>query len=126
MYFKEYRNFNLVTLKSLYIEKDFKEFESKETLKKKWKQWKRICLILFEIPKDKFPQIAFTSKLESEKRVNFDITKKFIKYSWKTLKFKGKIGDALLIHLMYVLKLRSGEIKFLRFEDLSDKDLFTF
>ena len=125
-YFKEYRDFDLDTLKSLYIEKDFKESERKETLKKKWKQWKRICLISFGVPKDKFPQIAFTSKLESQKRVNFDITKEFIKDAWKTLKFKGKIGDALLIHLMYALKLRTGEIRLLKFEDLSDKDLFTF
>ena len=128
-YFKEYRDFNLDTLKSLYIEKDFKESESKETLKKKWKQkkqWKRICLISFGVPKDKLPQITFTSKLESQKRVNFDIKKEFIKDVWKTLKFKGKIGDNLLIHLMYALKLRTGEIRLLRFEDLSDKDLFTF
>ena len=27
---------------------------------------------------------------------------------------------------MYALKLRTGEIRLLRFEDSSDKDLFTF
>ena len=90
------------------------------------KQWKRICLVSFGIPNDKFPQIAFTSKLESQKRVNFDITNEFIKDAWETLKFKGKIWDALLIHLMYALKLRTGVIRLLRFEDLSDRDLFTF
>ena len=92
------------TFKTLYIEKDFKESESKEKLKKKWK---RILLISFGVPKDKLLQIAFTSKLDSQKRVNFDITKEFIKDAWKTLKFKGKIRDELLIHLIYALKLRT-------------------
>ena len=44
----------------------------------------------------------------------------------ENFKVKGKIEDALLIHLMYALKLRTGETILLRFEDLSDKDLFTF
>ena len=64
--------------------------------------------------------------MKSQKRVNFDITKEFIKDAWKTLKFKGKIGDALLIHLMYAFILKTWEIRLLRFEGLSDKDLFTF
>ena len=64
--------------------------------------------------------------MENQKRVNFDITEEFIKDAWKTLKFKGKIGDALRIHLMYALKLRTEEIRLLMFEDSSDKDLFTF
>ena len=32
-YYNEYRNFDLEILKSLYIEKDFKQSESKETWK---------------------------------------------------------------------------------------------
>ena len=62
---KEYINFDLNRLKSRYIKKDFKESESKEKLKKKWMQWKSICLISFGVPKEKLLQIAFTSKLES-------------------------------------------------------------
>ena len=44
-YYNEYRGFDLEMLKSLYIEKDFKQSENKETLKKKWNQWRRICYI---------------------------------------------------------------------------------
>ena len=41
-YTSEYREFDLQILKSIYIEKDFKQSESQFTLIKKWKQWRRI------------------------------------------------------------------------------------
>ena len=41
-YSREYREFDLQMLKSIYIEKDFKQSESQLTLIKKWKQWRRI------------------------------------------------------------------------------------
>ena len=40
-YYQEYRGFDIDALKSHFIEKDFKKVETKETLIKKWKQWKR-------------------------------------------------------------------------------------
>ena len=33
---------------------------------------------------------------------------------------KGNTADALLLHLMYELGLRTGEVRYLKFEDLSD------
>ena len=119
-YYNEYKDFDLEILKSLYIEKDFKQSESKETLKKKWRQWRGICHISFGVSKDKFPKIAFTSKIKSPKGVSFEITKESIQDAWKTLTINGKIGDALLIHLMYVLGLKTKEIRLLKFEDVSD------
>ena len=82
-YYNEYRGFDLEMLKSLYIEKDFKQSENKETLKKKWNQWRRICYISFGVPKDKFPKITFTSKIKDQKKVNFEITKENIQDAWK-------------------------------------------
>ena len=41
-YSREYKEFDLQMLKSIYIEKVFKQSESKLTLIKKWKQWRRI------------------------------------------------------------------------------------
>ena len=119
-YCNEYKDFDLEILKSLYIEKDFKQSKSKVTLKKKWRQWKGICHISFEVSKDKPPKIVFTRKIKNPKGVSFEITKESIQIAWKTLTINGKIGDALLIHLMYVLGLKSKEIRLLKFEDVSD------
>ena len=40
----------------------------------------------------------------------------------KVLTSKGKISDALLIHIMYALGLKTGEVRYLRFEDVYNKD----
>ena len=120
-YYNEYRGFDLEMLKSLYIEKDFKQSEDKETLKKKWNQWRRICYISFGVPKDKFPKITFTSKIKDQKKVSFGITKEYIQDAWKALSASGKIEDALLIHLMYALGLRTGEIRLLKFDDVNNQ-----
>ena len=120
-YYNEYRGFDLEMLKSLYIEKDFKKSEDKETLKKKWNQWRRICYISFGASKDKFPKITFTSKIKDQKKVSFGITKEYIQDAWKTLSASGKIGDALLIHLKYALGLRTGEIRLLKFDDVNNQ-----
>ena len=41
-YSREFREFDLQMLTSIYIEKDFKQSESQFTLIKKLKQWRRI------------------------------------------------------------------------------------
>ena len=63
--------------------------------------------------------------MENNKIVHFDTTKDSIKDAWKILKENGKTRDALLIHLMYALGLRTGEVRLLKFEDVRDKDLLT-
>ena len=40
-------------------------------------------------------------------------------------KLSGKIEDVLLIHIMYSLRLRTEEIRLLKFEALNDQDLPT-
>ena len=35
---------------------------------------------------------------------------------------RGKTGDALLVHMMYVLGLKTGEVRLLRFEDVQNED----
>ena len=109
-------------LKPLYIEKDFKQSENKETLKKKWNQWRRICYISFGVPKDKFPKISFTSKIKDQKKVSLVIIKEYTQDARKTLSASGKIGDAFLIHLMYTLGLRTGEIRLLKFDDVNNQE----
>ena len=38
------------------------------------------------------------------------------------MKNKGKTGDALLIRLMYTLKLRTGEVRLMKFEDVKNQE----
>ena len=119
-YYIEYREFNLEMLKSLFIEKDLKQLETKETLIKKWKQWKRIWYISFGISKDNFPIIEFSSAKKAPKLANSKSVDEIVEEARNVLTSKGKTADALLIHLMYALGSRTGEVKYLRFEDVKN------
>ena len=119
-YYIEYREFNLEMLKSLFIEKGLKQLETKETLIKKWKQWKRIWYISFGISKDNFPIIEFSSNKKAQKLANSKSVDEIVEEVRNVLTSKGKTADALLIHLMYALGLRTGEVKYLRFEDVKN------
>ena len=46
--------------------------------------------------------------------------KEIIEHSWNVLTEKGDTADALLLHLMYELGMRTGEVRYLKFEDISD------
>ena len=120
-YSREYREFDLQMLKSIYIEKDFKQSESQLTLIKKWKQWRRIWVTSFGIPNDKFQKINFSSNTHNHKDIKFNKIKKIIESTCKTLKVKGKTGDALLVQLIFTLRLKISEIRLLRFEDVSNQ-----
>ena len=37
-------------------------------------------------------------------------------------KIKGKTGNAFLIRLIYTLKLRTGEVRLLKFEDVKNQE----
>ena len=97
--------------------------EGKETLKKKWKQWRRICQVSFGISKSNFPKIQFTSTAKTNKHVQLNLDKHDIENSWKTLANNGKIEDSLLMHIIYELGLRTGEVCLLRFEDIINQDI---
>ena len=107
-------------LKSLFIEKDLKQLETKETLIKKWKQWKRIWYISFGISKDNFPIIEFSSAKKAPKLSNSKSVGEIVEEARNVLTSKGKTADDLLIHLMYAPGLRTGEVKYLRFEDVKN------
>ena len=99
-YYREYKVFDLEILKSLYIQKDFMKSEIKETLKKKLKQWRRICQVTFGISKMNFPKIQFTSTAKTNKHVQLNLDKDDIENSWKTLANNEKIDDSLLMHII--------------------------
>ena len=107
-------------LKSLFIEKDLKQLETKETLIKKWKKWKRIWYISFDISKDNFPIIEFSSAKKAPKLANSKSVDEIVEEARNVLTSKGKTADVLLIYLMYALGLRTGEVKYLRFEDVKN------
>ena len=72
--------------------------------------------------KEDFPKIEFTSPKKEHKEVNYEYARETVENAWNTLSNKGKIGDALLIHLMYVLGLKTWEVRLLRFEDVEYTD----
>ena len=50
-YFAKYDKFNLTNLKLLYVEKDMSEVEYKETIKRKWKQRRRLATVVYGVRK---------------------------------------------------------------------------
>ena len=71
---------------------------------------------------NKYPKITFYSNANTQKKEKFVITSEFIQNVLKTLKNKGTTGDALLIHLMYTLKLRTGGVRLIKFEDVKNQE----
>ena len=89
-YSKMYDEFDLKKLKSIYIEKDLKELENKETLTKKWKQWRRIWMISYGVSQELFPKIRFSSKKKAKEQEIFKVSKEIIKEARETLSKKWK------------------------------------
>ena len=124
--YKEYSNmhddFDLKKLKSIYIEKDLKELENKETLTKKWKQWRRIWMISYGVSPELFPQIKFSSKKKAKEQESFTVSKEIIKEAWETLSKNGKHAESLMIYLMSAFELSPGDVRLLKFEDIALKN----
>ena len=123
--YKEYsqvhKEFDIKKLKSIYIEKDLKETENKDTLIKKWKQWRRIWMESYGITAEKFPQIIFSSKKNGKEYNCLHANKEIIEDAWDTLSKYGKSSDAIMIYFMFIYELCSEDIRFLKFEEQSSK-----
>ena len=117
-YFLKYDKFELTNLKLLYVERDMSEVENKETIKKKWKQWRRLATIIYGVKKDDFPIIKFSSKKKGKEQDHSAYDRELILNAWQTLSRNGKKADALLLHLMFALALRPVEARLLKFEDV--------
>ena len=121
-YHVEYKEFSLDNLKSFFIEIDYKKISCKDTLEKKWLQWRRIWEVFFGINKKDFPKIEFTSPNKEHKEVDYEFIRETVENAWNILSDRGKTRDALLVHMMYVLGLKTGEVRLLRFEDVQNED----
>ena len=121
-YFSKHDKFDLTSLKLHFIEKDLSEVENKETLKKKWKQWRRLSLIIYGVKKDEFPLIKFSSKKKGKEQDHSAYDRDLILKAWSTLSKQGNKSDALLLHLMFALALRPGEARLIKFEDVEFKN----
>ena len=117
-YFVKHDKFNLTDLKLLYVEKDMSEVENKETIKRKWKQWRRLATVVYGVRKEDFPVVKFSSKKKGKEQNHSAYDRELILDAWKTLSNKGNKVDALLLHLMFALALRPGEARLLKFEDV--------
>ena len=121
-YFSKHEKFDLTNLKLLYIEKDVSEVENKETIKRKWKQWRRLSTVIYGAKKEDFPLVKFSSKKKGKEQDHSAYDRELILNAWKTLSNKGNQVDALLLHLMFALALRPGEARLLKFEDVQFKN----
>jgi hypothetical protein len=75
--------------------------ESKSTLRKKWKQWKRLSRTSYGVPYNEFPKIIFSNKKRGREDDHAAFSKESIQEACKTLHDNGKSTDALLLHIMF-------------------------
>ena len=118
-YMKRFSTFNLFDLKAMYVEKDITNEETISTLKRKWKQWKRLCTTTFGIQPKDFPKIKFSSVKIGKEGDHAAFPKEVIEETCKRLYASGQIRSAIMVHLLFSLALRPGEVKFLKFEDIN-------
>lgn len=120
--YKEYMStvdhFDIKTLKSYFVEQDATNSQTKATLKRKWKQWFRLCKLSYGIKKDDFPSITFSNKKKGREQYHGALSKETIEYACRKLYDRGLNSDALMLHLMFACSLRPGEVKFLTFENV--------
>ena len=75
-YSKMFDEFDLIKLKSIYIEKDLKELEDKETLIKKWKQWRRFEWFNLEWVKNYFQKSNSQVKRKLKNKKSLKLVRK--------------------------------------------------
>ena len=103
----------------MYVEKDIANEETISTLKLKWKQWKRLCTTTFGIQPKDFPKIKFSSVKIGKEGDHSAFPKEVIEETCKRLYASEQIRSAIMVHLLFSLALRPGEVKFLKFEDIN-------
>ena len=84
-YHIEYKDFSIDSLKSFFIEKDYKKTSCNETLVQKWWQWRRICEVSFGVNREDFPKIEFTSPKKEHKQVDYELDRETVENAWNTL-----------------------------------------
>ena len=94
-YFSKHDKFDLKNLKLLY-QKGFKWNWEQRDIEKKWKQWRRLSLIVYGVKKDDFPVIKFSSKKKEKEQDHSAYDKDVILKAWNTLSKQGNKSDALI------------------------------
>ena len=77
---------------------------------------------LLDLIRKTFQKLNLHVQKKEHKEVDYEFVREIVENAWNTLSNKGKTGDALLIHLMYVRGLKTWEVRLLRFEDAEYKD----
>ena len=98
-------------LKSLFIEKYYEQLESKETLIKKLKQWKRIWTISFDVSEESFPVINFTREKKTHKKVEMIQLVKLLRMHVFLLQKKKKTRYIFNSFHIYKYIVKKGEEK---------------
>ena len=84
-YYVECKELSLDNLKSFYIELDYKKTSCKDTLEKKWLQWRRIWEVSIGVNKKDFPIIEFISPNKEHKEVDNKFIRETVENAWNTL-----------------------------------------
>ena len=87
-----------------------------------WERMKRLTICSFDIKRQDFPKIKFSSNKQGREENVSAINKDQYLKAANPLYAKSQYEDALLIHIMWYLAFRSNEMLTLRFEDFEDKD----
>ena len=72
-YHVEYKEFSLDNLKSFFIEIDYKKISCKDTLEKKWLQWRRIWEVSFGINKKDFQRLNLLVRTKNTKKLTMSL-----------------------------------------------------
>jgi hypothetical protein len=102
--YNEYMNtvehFDVKTLKAYFVEQDVTNSQTKATLKRKWKQWHRLCKVAFGI-KGEFPKVYFSNRKKGREQDHGAHNMDAIVGACRKLYENGLNTDALMLHLMF-------------------------
>jgi integrase len=119
-FMEQYNELTVDNLVDYYSFLDSKNKNCKGTIKKEYNQLKRILIESYGV-KAKFPCVRFQSTRESKEENIAAIDARKVKDVIDLLQKKGNIRDSLLVHLMYSVASRPGEMCLIKFEDFKIK-----
>ena len=84
-------------------------------------QWRSIWEVSFGGNKEDFQKSESSSPNKGHKEVDYEFIRETVENTWNTLTNRSKTRDSLLFHIIYVLRLKIGDVLLLRFEDVENE-----
>jgi integrase len=125
-YYRNFMNlkvdFNPKSIARKYKYFDKNDEKARSTLKKEYKQLKRIGEISYGFKQDEFEAIRFRSEVTTEETKIGTVSATKVKKIVDQLYKKKKYRDALLVYFMFTVAGRPSDIVDVRFEDITEDD----